>query len=239
MVLSSAMMIGMFSALNVSAALSGDANGDGKLDVRDVAYIAKMIAMGKTGQPYSAADYNRDGKVNIRDAAAIARKIAAKNGTVTQTASFKEFVGEYSCGGFGGNYTTLKLKNDGSFTGEYKDYELGIGGNGYDSTILMNNFSGKFTGLKKINDYTYQMSMSALKYTYKLGTSKIVDRTRYEYITADAVDGGKTCYIYKKGAPLSSLPREFVDSVITTVKRPTILPFNGIYIVDKTGFKGV
>ena len=237
-ILSSAMMFIILSMGNVSAALSGDANGDGKLDVRDVAYIAKMVAKGETGQPYSAADYNRDGKVDIRDAAAIARKNAVKAGTKTQPASFNEFVGEYNFGGFGGNYTTLKLKKDGSFTGEYKNYELGISGSGYDSTVLMNNFSGKFTGMKKINEYTYQVSMSALKYTYKPNTSKIADRTLYEYCKADVIEGAKTAYIYKKGAPVRKLPREFVDSTITSVKRPSTLPFNGIYFVDRGGFKG-
>ncbi|MGN0613355.1 MAG: CAP domain-containing protein [Porcipelethomonas sp.] len=53
--------------------VKGDANGDGKIDVRDAAYIAsglsKQLILG------SQADYNEDGKVDIRDAAAIANKL--------------------------------------------------------------------------------------------------------------------------------------------------------------------
>ena len=52
----------------------GDANGDGKVNVRDCAYIAKMLAKGK-GLP-DKADYNLDGKKNVRDAAAIAKSLA-------------------------------------------------------------------------------------------------------------------------------------------------------------------
>ena len=55
---------------------SGDADGDGKVSVRDCAYIAKMLANGKGKDIPLIADFNGDGIINIRDAAAIARKIA-------------------------------------------------------------------------------------------------------------------------------------------------------------------
>lgn len=51
----------------------GDANGDGIMNIRDAAFIAKMLAQGKADQLPESADYNGDGKVNIRDAAAIAK----------------------------------------------------------------------------------------------------------------------------------------------------------------------
>ena len=53
---------------------TGDANGDGKVNVRDCAYIAKMLAKGKSLP--AKADYNLDGKKNVRDAAALANDIA-------------------------------------------------------------------------------------------------------------------------------------------------------------------
>ena len=52
--------------------IMGDANGDGKLNVRDAAYIAGALAQGKGDTLPACADYNHDGKVNVRDAAAIA-----------------------------------------------------------------------------------------------------------------------------------------------------------------------
>lgn len=66
----------LMGALNVNAAVRGDANGDGKLNVRDAAFIASALAKGKLIN--SAGDYNGDGKVNIRDAAAIARDLSLK-----------------------------------------------------------------------------------------------------------------------------------------------------------------
>ena len=53
--------------------IPGDANGDGKVNVRDAAFIANKIAKKLEKELSLAADFNGDGKVNIRDAAAIAK----------------------------------------------------------------------------------------------------------------------------------------------------------------------
>ena len=58
------------------ATLAGDANLDGKVDVRDCAYIARMLAAGKGNELPDSADFNDDGKTDVRDAAAIARFLA-------------------------------------------------------------------------------------------------------------------------------------------------------------------
>lgn len=56
----------------------GDVNRDDKLTVRDVAYIAKVIAQGKADELPEQADYNNDDIVNVRDTAAMARELAQK-----------------------------------------------------------------------------------------------------------------------------------------------------------------
>ena len=66
----SAVMLMSMNTLYVNAAVKGDANGDGKFNARDAAFIANALAKGHVIN--SAGDYNGDGKVNIRDAAAIA-----------------------------------------------------------------------------------------------------------------------------------------------------------------------
>jgi len=67
-------------AEEASQVILGDANGDGKLDVRDAAFIAYNLAMripiDLDTNP--AADFNGDGKVTVADAAAITRQIAAE-----------------------------------------------------------------------------------------------------------------------------------------------------------------
>ncbi|MGN0614436.1 MAG: dockerin type I repeat-containing protein [Porcipelethomonas sp.] len=55
----------------------GDANGDNELNVRDAAYISRLLSTGSNGSDLPAwADFNGDGDVNVRDSAAIAREIA-------------------------------------------------------------------------------------------------------------------------------------------------------------------
>lgn len=54
----------------------GDANGDGTLNIRDCAEIAKFAAQGKADSLPDTADYNKDGKKNVRDGAAIAKELA-------------------------------------------------------------------------------------------------------------------------------------------------------------------
>lgn len=56
--------------------IKGDANGDGTVNVRDAAIIAKMLADGTAARLPKSADYNGDGKVSVRDAAAIAKQLA-------------------------------------------------------------------------------------------------------------------------------------------------------------------
>lgn len=62
-----------------SELLHGDANGDGKFNVRDAAYVASSVAAGKQLEVNIATDYNQDGKVNVRDAAAMARALSGSN----------------------------------------------------------------------------------------------------------------------------------------------------------------
>ena len=58
---------------------AGDVNGDGSVNARDCAYIAKVLAMGKGAELPEIGDYNYDGKVDIRDAALIALSLVDRS----------------------------------------------------------------------------------------------------------------------------------------------------------------
>lgn len=60
----------------------GDANGDGKFNIRDAAFVAARMARGESLniRENPGADYNQDEKINIRDAARMASDLA--KGTV-------------------------------------------------------------------------------------------------------------------------------------------------------------
>ncbi|MGN0613410.1 MAG: leucine-rich repeat protein [Porcipelethomonas sp.] len=55
----------------------GDANQDGKLNIRDAAFIAQKLAQGKADELPDSADFNGDGVINVRDAAANAKNISS------------------------------------------------------------------------------------------------------------------------------------------------------------------
>jgi len=56
--------------------LSGDANIDYQINVRDCAFIASALANGTADDLTEISDFNSDGKINVRDAAAIANVLA-------------------------------------------------------------------------------------------------------------------------------------------------------------------
>ncbi len=56
----------------------GDANLDGKVNVRDAAYVAAILSVNLGSKLPTSADYNGDSKVNVRDAAGIAKSLASK-----------------------------------------------------------------------------------------------------------------------------------------------------------------
>lgn len=62
----------------VASVRSGDANSDGKINISDAGFIAKMIANGHRNELPFYGDYNDDNVVNIRDAANIAMDIAKR-----------------------------------------------------------------------------------------------------------------------------------------------------------------
>ena len=98
-ILLSALMIGSVGTFSVSADLLGDANGDGVMNVRDCAMIARKLAEDKADElSPETADYNGDGIINVRDAAAIAGALHLNfNNSKTQPndiSSIKAYVNE-------------------------------------------------------------------------------------------------------------------------------------------------
>lgn len=78
--------------------------------------------------------------------------------------------------GAGGWSTTLTLSQDGSFTGAFSDSEMGERDeNEYpNGTVYVCNFSGQFKDIKKVNDYTYSMTLDSVKVAEDEEKSKMV-----------------------------------------------------------------
>ena len=72
------------NGFKASGSVKGDANKDGKVDVRDAATIAHSLSKGD--KLPKSADYNGDGKTDVRDAAAIAQALSGHKKTVSEIA---------------------------------------------------------------------------------------------------------------------------------------------------------
>ena len=132
------------------------------------------------------------------------------------------------------------LNADGTFVGNFLDSELGLSGEGYDSTVYRCDFSGNFKIVGKINKYSYYVVLSDLKFDKK--EDIIIDKIRFVSSTPYGLDGGERFILYTPQTPVDvldedflwwMLPLKFVDEDEKTEN----LGFYAIYNVQaKTGF---
>lgn len=147
--------------------------------------------------------------------------------------------------GAGGWGTELKIHDDGSFEGSFHDsnYEFADDGTAI-ATVMFNNFSGKFTDVKKLSDYVYSVRLEYLNddgptedyYDYE-------QDIQYYHYGPYGMENTDEFLIYLPGARLSDLPEEFVGWLRGTAlyDKPNAktLPCWGLYNVgEQLGFSG-
>lgn len=139
--------------------------------------------------------------------------------------------------GAGAWNTELFIDSDGTFKGSYHDSDMGDAGDGYpNGTRYYSEFTGRFNGLEKIDEFTYKMKLESLELKHEPDKEEIKDDgIRYCYSTAYGLDDGEDFYLYLPGAELASLPESYLQWVgynnledLTETK----LPFYGIYNVN-------
>lgn len=111
-------------------------------------------------------------------------------------------------GGWGEEFT---IEKDGYFKGLYHDSDMGSVGEGYENgTVYSSNYSGHFTDIQKINEYTYEMKLADITYKEVAGEEKINDNVRYIYTDAYCLGGNDTFKIYLPGTPVDELSEEVI-----------------------------
>ena len=112
--------------------------------------------------------------------------------------------------GMGAWATNLTLSRDGSFHGHYHDTDMGVTGNGYpNGTEYTCDFSGCFQDVRKINDYTYAMTLASMEADVQ-GKQWIEDGVLYITEEPAGMAGGKTFFLYTPDAPLDQLPEDLL-----------------------------
>jgi len=145
--------------------------------------------------------------------------------------------------GAGGWRTEMRIKEDGSFSGSYSDFNMGEFEEEYPrGTCYKCNFAGIFSEPVKVNGYTYSMKIKEISYANEPDTKEIVDEQLHCYTTPYGLDGAEDILIYLPGAPIADLPEEYINWVRTWMEEPETqnLPFYGLYNVkEQNGFFGV
>lgn len=156
---------------------------------------------------------------------------------------FSELPGKFTfSSGAGGWRTYIEINDDGTFTGNYSDLDMGDDDVNYpNGTTHICNFDGKFTNVKKIDDYTYSMKLDYLNTEGTKGDVYYEDGVRYIYADPYGFDNADEFMIYLPGSPLDTLPDEFISWVGLSKDRYDKMPSDlyGIYNVGgKMGFLG-
>lgn len=128
-------------------------------------------------------------------------------------ASF-EILSEYSyefCSGAGGWSTNFNIEKDGYFHGNYHDSDMGDNGDDYpNGTLYSSSFSGHFKDLIKIDDYTYEMTMSDITYANEPGQEEIdtIEGIKIIYSEAYGLTGTDKFLVHLAGKPVNEISEE-------------------------------
>lgn len=130
------------------------------------------------------------------------------------------------------------IEKDGYFTGLFNDSDMGVTGEGYeDGTRYSSSYSGYFTDLVKINEYTYQMKLADISYDEPVGTEEISDNVRYIYTDSYCLGGTDTFTIYLPQTPINELSEEICMWLM--VDKQDEGKLNMIAIADETNGYGI
>ena len=186
---------------------------------------------------------NADDMKEVESNVAEVTPAVVENSSVESTMQFSE-LSKYQfvfSSGAGAWQTMLNINVDGTFKGSYSDSDMGDTGEGYPHGInYSSTFEGKFTTPKRVNDYTYSISIESIKLEKEVGSEEIIDEIKYIYSEPYGLDDAKEIYIYTTGAPLKELPESFRSWVgymeLSDVK-DEYLPFYGLYNIEaESGF---
>lgn len=114
--------------------------------------------------------------------------------------------------GAGAWSTIITLSQDGSFDGVYRDFDMGDGIEDYpNGSVYISVFSGNFGDIKRINDYTYSITLSEMSIQYKEGEEWIEDKFRYVASAPYGIESGKEFILYTPETPVKELPEDFLS----------------------------
>jgi hypothetical protein len=120
---------------------------------------------------------------------------------------------------------------------------MGDFGEGFENgTLYYSAFSGHFSELTQVDEYTCEMTISDISYENELDTEEIIDQIRYCYTDAYGLTGTTKFLVYFPGTPVSTFDEEIYSWIQWSIEegsdvltRPVIVNVDqeeGIYSYD-------
>lgn len=145
--------------------------------------------------------------------------------------------------GAGAWCTELSVNEDGTFTGQFHDSDMGDFSEAYpNGTVYICNFIGKFSEPIPISTYVYSMKLEYLEIDDTIGDETIIDGIRYISSEAYGFDDAGEFLIYLPGCSLDEITEEFLSWAFINRGIWDVMPMGvyGIYNVGgMQGFIGV
>ena len=125
---------------------------------------------------------------------------------------FEDFPEEFLfASGAGGWSTSLSIADDGTFSGLYADYDLGVTGEDYpNGTVYYSAFSGKFSEPVQVNSYVWSMQLESLALQQEPGGYQDIDGMRYCYVEPYGMENTNEFLIYTPGMAVDDMSKEFM-----------------------------
>ena len=112
--------------------------------------------------------------------------------------------------GAGGWRTYLRLNRDGSFSGEYSDYDAYAEKDFPKGTVTICEFEGKFTNIQRMDQYHYTMSLEKLEI---LDIPEMWIENGYRFLKEDepyGLENGENFTLYMPETPIEQLSEDFL-----------------------------
>lgn len=144
--------------------------------------------------------------------------------------------------GVGGWSTDLRFAEDGSFSGEYHDSEMGDAAEEYPSgTVYFSDFTGNMSILGKADDYAWTVRVDSLVLDTEPGYEEIDGDIRYVAMEPYGISEGDEMLLYLPGTPVDVLTEDmqFWAHINLMEEKPETLPGWLLYSAkNESGFEG-
>ena len=144
--------------------------------------------------------------------------------------------------GVGGWYTCIWIEEDGTFTGEFHDSEMGEADEAYpDGTVYGCLFHGRMTLGEQADEYTWKIHVDEVELDEGQVPEVIEDGMRFVTCEPYGLKAGNDMLLYLPGTPVEKLPEDFLMWAHLYAYGEDVkeLPYYGLYDPqEETGFIG-